>query len=87
MSIPIKLQLIKTKDTKKLLSYAVIGRAAENMVDQVLTITLVGVGGAIAAIWFLIRKLRERRKIWDEHQSIEKTGNGDGKQDAVDKAN
>jgi membrane protein DedA with SNARE-associated domain len=87
----------------KLLSYAAIGRAvkfyvvgflfyiygraAENMVNQVLTITLVGIGVAIAAIWFLIRKLCERRKIRDEHQPIEKTGNEGGKQDAVDKAN
>ncbi|KAE8557987.1 YqaA family protein [Paenibacillus polymyxa] len=87
----------------KLLSYAAIGRAvkfyvvgflfyiygraAENMVNQVLTITLVGVSVAIAAIWFLIRKLSEWRKIRNEHQSIEKTGNGGEKQDAVDKAN
>ncbi|MDP1512076.1 VTT domain-containing protein [Paenibacillus sp. CMAA1739] len=87
----------------KLLSYAAIGRAvkfyvvgflfyiygraAENMVNQVLTIMLVGIGIAIATIWFLIRKLSERRKIRDEHQPIEKTGNGGGKKDAVDKAN
>ncbi|MBW7456101.1 YqaA family protein [Paenibacillus sepulcri] len=86
----------------KLLSYAAIGRsvkfyavgflfymygrAAEHMVDRVLTITLVAVGILIAAGWFLIRKLRERRKMNDENQLIDKAGDGGGKQHAVDKA-
>jgi len=42
--------------------FIIYGRAAEHVVDQVLAYTLMGVGIAITAIWFLIRKLRERKK-------------------------
>lgn len=86
----------------KLLSYAAIGRAlkfyvvgflfyiygraAEDMVDQALAFTLMGVGVAITVIWLLIRKLRERRKK-NEYQPVKKKGDGGEKQYALDKTN
>lgn len=66
------------------LLFFIYGRAAENMVDQVLAYTLVGVGVAITAIWFLVRKLRERKKK-NEYQPVNKAGDGGEDLYAVDK--
>jgi len=58
--------------------FYVYGRAAENMVDSVLTIILLSVGALIGGIWLTVRYLKNRKKKRSEIQ-IEQ-----GQEDSID---
>ncbi|GAE05229.1 YqaA family protein [Paenibacillus sp. JCM 10914] len=50
--------------------FYVYGRAAENMVDGVLTYILLGVGVLVGGIWFLVHKLKLRKKKRAQAESM-----------------
>lgn len=43
--------------------FYIYGRAAEHLVDQVLSIILLAAGVVIAAVWFIVRSIRRRKKL------------------------
>lgn len=58
--------------------FYVYGRAAENMVDSVLTIILLSVGALIGGIWLTVRYLKNRKKKRSEVQIVQ------GQEDSMD---
>lgn len=58
--------------------FYVYGRAAENMVDSVLTIILLSVGALIGGIWLTVRYLKNRKKKRSEIQIVH------GQEDSID---
>ncbi|AWP27335.1 YqaA family protein [Paenibacillus glucanolyticus] len=51
--------------------FYVYGRAAENMVDSVLTIILVSVGILIGGVWFTVRMIKNRKKKRSETSVVQ----------------
>ncbi|MEC0202735.1 VTT domain-containing protein [Paenibacillus lautus] len=58
--------------------FYVYGRAAENMVDSVLTIILLSVGALIGGIWLTVRFIKNRRKKRSEVPVVQ------GSKDSID---
>ncbi|OMF78627.1 YqaA family protein [Paenibacillus glucanolyticus] len=51
--------------------FYVYGRAAENMVDSVLTIILLSVGILIGGVWFTVRMIKNRKKKRSETSVVQ----------------
>lgn len=49
------------------------GKAAENMVDHVLTFIMLGIGLLIGGIWFAVRLVKKRRQKRTELQVVQET--------------